>query len=778
VQQPVTVKTDAQRIEEVERLAKAGAAAVPELIARLAEPSWVVRRAVVAALAQAGDAAVEPLVTQLATRRDDETRIAAVMDALAASTGDVTGALEALTLVDEVAVVADAAQVLGRRPEPPIAVLARLTGHPNDNVAVAAIEALGRTGSRAAVAPLVAAVRTGSFFRRFPAIDVLGRTGDPRAVAPLAALVSEPPYELEAIRALGRTGDPRAAAPLVAVVTGRSASYARLAALALMDLRGRHEREFGGTVPVDAAIRTAAAGHFAGRRLNEILSGADASEAVAICQLVGLVGDASAAPTLTRLLDGAPEVASAAADALPRLGVDPAASLVTAIREGHSAQRRALLPLVTNACGAAAILACVHDPCPDVRVLACEVAARLGVPGTVRGLFPLLADPSPAVCIAALSAVQAIGGADAERLALEAARSEVAALRRAALRVLAYFGSTAAVDLFVKALEDPDPRVVEAAIQGLPLLDDPRASAALLASARSASTTVRGAAMRAMAQSGNVLQVAPPLLVGLGDPDPWVRYYACQSLGRLGCEAATRPITERLADEAGQVRVAAVEALSHLKSDAALEALTKATGSADADVRRAAIVGLGIAGRAEVLPILLHAARSADASTRLVALSSLAGFKQREALAALAEAASDPEETVRLSAIGYLAGREGVEATEALIALLATSEALDRVQAALSMHVRGRVEGIVRALSRADDELAPRLTSALARMRRRTAVGAVVAALESPNVCARKAAAATLAAIGTTQAIEALTRARTDDPDPEVRTICSLLLVQ
>lgn len=150
---------------------------------------------------------------------------------------------------------------------------------------------------------------------------------------------------------------------------------------------------------------------------------------------------------------------------------------------------------------------------------------------------------------------------------------------------------------------------------------------------------------------------------------------------------------------------------------------------------------------------------------------------ERLALAALAAAASDEEETVRLAAIGYLAGREGVAATEALVDLLRTTPSIERVQAALSTPARGRVEGLARALERADDDVAPRLTAALARMHQRGAQGALVASLTCANVSARKAAAATLAAVGDPQATAALRRASTDDPDPEVRTICSLLLV-
>src|SRR6185312_8691357 len=111
---------------------------------------------------------------------------------------------------------------------------------------------------------------------------------------------------------------------------------------------------------------------------------------------------------------------------------------------------------------AAAVIECLHDPDAQVRVVACEAVARLGIERALGDLFPLLADPSPSVCIAALSAAQAMGGAEVERLALGAARSDAPAMQRAALRILAYFGSKAAVELFVGALSDPDPRVAEA----------------------------------------------------------------------------------------------------------------------------------------------------------------------------------------------------------------------------------------------------------------------------------------------------------------------------
>src|SRR6185503_11611822 len=103
------------------------------------------------------------------------------------------------------------------------------------------------------------------------------------------------------------------------------------------------------------------------------------------------------------------------------------------------------------------------------------------------------------------------------------------------------------------------------------------------------------------------------LLRGLTDAEPWVRYYACQSLGRLGVETAANAISRLLEDSAGQVRVAAIEALSHLRGEIAFEGLRRAAASTDADVLRAALVGLGISRRPEAEPLLLEALKSADA---------------------------------------------------------------------------------------------------------------------------------------------------------------------
>jgi HEAT repeat protein len=767
-----------ERVERVDLLVSLGDAGVPELTGMLAEPSWTVRRSVVAGLAALGDAAIPALCEVLATQRDNEARLAAAVDALAASTGSPEDLIGHLVEHSNPAVVADAAQVLGRRrSSAAVPILVQLLRHADDNVHVAAVEALGRVGGRAAVDALVAAVSSDNFFRVFPAIDVLGRSGDPRAVEPLAALLGQPTYALEAARALGRTGERAAALPLARLVEAQSDTMARVAAVSLCDLLDRSRERTGSSAHIEDILRREISAT-AVRRLGRCLAPADVPETVAICRLLGLVGGADAVQILSQRLDGASPVAEAAAEALHRLGHQSDAEIGVALREGDSVRRKVLLPATARSSVAADVARCLEDPDPEVRALACDTLARLGNPSIVGQLFPLLEDANLRVCHAAVGAIQALGSAEARTLALATARSPSATVRRSALRILAFFGDAAALDCFLEALRDPDPRVRDAALQGLPYLEDKRAQEALFEAIKDGSPRTRGTAMRALGHCAGEPRVPAFLLRGLGDPDAWVRYYACQSLGKIGYEAAAPRIAALLAEETGQVRVAAVEALSHLRSDEAHAALRRAAELDDRDVRRAALIGLGVMAYPGDLPLLLGAMTADDSVTRLVAISAMANFASPAVIDALARAAGDRDEQVRTAAIGFLAARPEQEATEILVHLLVSPASRERAANGLLVPSHGRAAGLLAALETADDELAPLLTSTLAKLRQPDATSALLQSIQLANVAARKAAASTLAAVGTPPAIAALKQAAASDPDPGVRQICALVLAR
>ncbi|HTU63920.1 MAG TPA: HEAT repeat domain-containing protein, partial [Polyangiales bacterium] len=630
--------------------------AVPRLVALLGEPRWNVRREVVAALGVLGELALPTLCETLQRDRASETRIAATVDALVVCAGDVESALFTLTpnIVDQPAVAADVAQILGRRRNArSVTVLITLLNHVDDNVAVAAIEALGRIGGRAAVDALVQTVERDHFFRTYPAIDVLGRSGDPRAVAPLAGLLKKSQYLQEAARALGRSADKSAVAPLCELLRAPAApseSNLRVIALALADLIERHAELYGSSTAIHEAIR-ASGSDLVVRRLTQALVGADSAERIGICSVLGALHNEAAVPEVSRLLDGEARVAAAAAAALREIDRGSGKQLRAALAQGDSARRQILLPLVTSSASTVEVAGCLDDADPNVRALACDALARIGDASAVPRLFARLGETNPRVVQAAISAIQSLGSSETEALASTAVRSHSATERRAGLRILSYFGYVGAIDVFAQAGRDPDPRVRDVAIAGLALIEHPRARELLLTAAAAPDERDRTAAMRGLGQSAASDEVIAALRHGLSDPNAWVRYYASQALGKLGDEDSAQALAALLSDPAGQVRVATVEALSHLKGAASLASLRAATSDDEPDIRRAALIGLGLRKNIDSLPVLVAAASDQEAATRLVALSALSTMGVAEALPVVAQALHDADEGVRAAAV-------------------------------------------------------------------------------------------------------------------------------
>lgn len=766
------------RVQQIGQLVARGPAGVPGLLQLLTERSWSVRREAVRALAAQGEAAAEALCVLLRTQRDDEARLAAAVDALVASPVDLLEPLTALAHDGNPAVAADAAQVLGRRRGArAVPVLAELVAHRDDNVAVAAIEALGRIGGPQALDALVGAAQSGHFFRVFPAIDVLGRCGDPRAIPPLAALSTHSMYQLEVARALGHTGESAAVAPLAKLLGSSNAATLRVAAAALAELLARHLERYGDQDAPRAALHRAHVDAGAVGRLTRCLADATIEERLAIAVLLGALGGEEAAAGLRSLLDSPGPVSEAAASSLKRLGRDSDQQVREALREGDSARRLVLLPIVTRGIFQPELVECLHDEAPEVRALACEALGRVGATGAVGAMFALLADPNRRVVQAAVGAIQSLGSADTQALALKFATTGAPEVRRRALQILSYFGFPEALPLLLAAAGDADPATREVALSGLALLDAPEAVEALLRAAQAPEEKLRGAAMRALGQSvRSEPRIEQALVSALADGQAWVRYYACQALGVRAADGAARRIEALLQDEAGQVRVAAIEALSQLQAPEAHEALRSAAQSGDPDMQRAALIGLGHSKQPGALPLLLAAVASPEPATRLVALSALAGAAPLAALPVLKAAARDRDENVRSAALGFLTSLEVPGATAALIELAAAPAERERIAPLLSVPAEGRVPALYTALQGADDEQAATLASALVRLHTVEAAGALMRTLSAGAVPARKAAAASLASLHSPAALAALARAAQTDPDPQVRQICGVLL--
>ena len=101
-----------------------------------------------------------------------------------------------------------------------------------------AVVALGKSGDRAAVDPLIGLLGDSDYFVRAFAASALSDLGDPRAVDPLVRALADPNDRVRrsAAEALGRLRDPKALDPIAALLGDPDVFVRRTAAMALGDL--------------------------------------------------------------------------------------------------------------------------------------------------------------------------------------------------------------------------------------------------------------------------------------------------------------------------------------------------------------------------------------------------------------------------------------------------------------------------------------------------------------------------------------------------------------
>jgi HEAT repeat protein len=771
---PSLLSSDDQRaLETAQGLAEQGADGVPGLLALFAHRSWTVRRGVVSALAQSDRPSLELLTRALVDDRKHEPTIAGIVDALSAASSDASALVSELLQDANPAVLCDAIQILGRRREhDSVPRLAELTQHVDDNVALAAVEALGRIGGTKAVDQLIALAEGTNFFRVFPAIEGLGRSRDVRALPTLQKLLKQPIYAAEAARAMGRSGSISAVAPLMKILDGAPESLLRIVALSLSAIHDALVQNVGTTSAVRRVVRECA-GDSLRERVTRALGAADSVEGIALGRLLVWLADEESVADFIPLLNGTDEVAALAVEGLSELSALADPRVLNELASGSSQVRARLLPALMGIAAAdAAVVACLDDEQASVRALACHALARGSSIGAVPRLFELLLDSDLGVVHAAVSAIQSLGSEETQRLALSAARSPNLAERRAALRIVMYFGYPEGFDLSLEALGSNDERLREIALSGLPALDDPRVTSLLIEAAGHGSARTRSAALRALGHVAATPETAQVLRTALDDPDAWVRYYACQSLGRLRIDAALPLLVAKLQDPAGQVQTAAVEALAAIPGPAATEALSIAAASANLDVRRAAVVGIGERKDGALRGLLLNALMSADSALRMVALSSLARLEDPEAELERV-ALGDRDAVVQRAAIELLANRATEAATQALIHVLERDSSSKEAVTALGQNIEARVSYVLAQLERADDALARVLLMALSRAEPRVYRAALDTAFASPNARTRAATARVFSLLADDAAKASLARAATLDADPEVRRICA-----
>ncbi|MEU9182138.1 fumarate reductase/succinate dehydrogenase flavoprotein subunit [Streptomyces sp. NPDC048550] len=324
---------------------------------------------------------------------------------------------------------------------------------------------------------------------------------------------------------------------------------------------------------------------------------------------VALVGVATAGPRRAASRPGGAGPSSAAGPATgagtaPTAGTpatartapgldDPASGAAgAATATGPSPRILELLALAEESPDLAALHPYLADPDPAVRVAAVGVVTEIVPAGAGPALAGALADPAPTVRAAAAGSLRELlevlpGGPElgaALRSALAVPDPVVRAAALEALRALRLGDA----GLYAQSLADPDPEVRIHAVRALVSVD---AVDALARAAADPAREVRVAVAKGLAA---VHAPAPaPLDPLLTDPDPLVRAAALAALAATGCPDgyAARAVAA-LADPAWQVRAGAAAALSAAASEQAVPALASALKDENADVRKAAVLSL------------------------------------------------------------------------------------------------------------------------------------------------------------------------------------------
>ncbi len=260
-----------------------------------------------------------------------------------------------------------------------------------------------------------------------------------------------------------------------------------------------------------------------------LLSGDEATRCTAAKALGGLQDVRAFELLLEALDDDAPRVRSAAAESMARLGMTPA-RLVAVLNAPNTNLRTEVLRLLgklrdVSTLPAVAAQTGEGEPLP-VRLAAVAALGRLRHPEAVPVLVRLLSAREPTLRMQVVSALGEIGDARAVTALLPLLRDPDASVVGKVVTALSRTKAPSAVTPLLAALQHPDWRVRAAVAHHLEAWNDARIPPALAAALEDASALVRFYARQSLLKLG----VAPDTLLrpalGKGPPHGWYSAYA------------------------------------------------------------------------------------------------------------------------------------------------------------------------------------------------------------------------------------------------------------
>ena len=538
---------------------------------------------------------------------------------------------------------------------------ARREADPNARAAL--LLALGRTGRREAIAPLLAVLDEGNLWLQVHALEALGTIGDPDIAPRVLPLLTVDSLRTGALHALAHLRTPVAAEPLVRRAAAGERDPFLLAALRSA-LEACSGRTLAGLRPLWPGART----DLAALLEDPEGDGAARTDAAHLMTLLDAPGAALAVVTHGPFRDG-----YAAFRDLPPERREEA--LLAALQVPDPEPALELIDLLRGEAAAPTLLPLLVHPSPSVRAAVLSSVPPGLVP--VPDLIDVLAEDDPETALAAALAL----ACDETGAPIDQLRTR----RRALLdRAGGPDGPGRVAALAALADGEADGEDVEAAVRGaLASADETVREAAVTAAARGrrlgghelvirladASPAVRAAALRGIAlRAGRGVRTEGvtwrDALVYLIDEPP-VAAAAGAAVVALGGEERPRLVEEMLAQEPA-VRVAALEEIPRTGDSEAAGRAVVAIGHEDSETAAAAVRALLVAHDTLAAEALAEALEDERPQIRAAAAETIArrpgsgSTALATAVARAVEKEADRHVLRSLLAAGAVAGNESL----------------------------------------------------------------------------------------------------------------------
>lgn len=654
----------------------------------------------------------------------------------------------------------------------------------NINVRYHAIDALGHLRATEAVGALLEiALETNNFFLAFPAIDALLRIEDNSVAPQLIPLLNHELLGTQVAETLGQLGDSLVIPSLVKALNNYS--FIKAIALAIRKIYERyHQIDQEGAYILELIAQNIEP--IGQENLLKAMEGASETELKAIALILSSLEGEKVELALVKLLPFA-NLRSMIIEPLVKFGAKIIPLIIPYLYNQDLETRQIIVSILGRIGNSTAVpeLTNLLNTEPELILYITTALAQIGDHQAFDTLISLLGYPDVTVRLGAISALNSLGHPQMPQKLLSLLVNPDHLVRESAVKIAGYFAFTECVDALLACVEDENENVRLAAVKHLPYLDqEDQVIDILIKVLKTDTPKVRSAAIQALGEL-NPKQSIPYILEGLEDQNFWVRYHCIKALGQSYQLLETQTIDHTLIqlkllsqhDPTEPVKAIATEVMGKLGQEQVIPLLTTLVKSDDEEVARAAIRALGQIESVEAVPPLLTALNSENSSRRMDALQAFRERGGTEAEVSLQWMISeDPDQKLVLAAIESLSQMATPEAIQALLDLTVDPSnreicinTLARRHKEQNFNLNHYIDQIAKGLNHNHSTVRCATIEILKRLKHPYASEYLIKALEEPDSNVRLSALNALIYLGNRACLNQLSQLAKNDPSTLVR---------